>query len=457
MEDAEVDIRGIVALLRRQLGLIVVVFVVVLGVALVVTLALPQRYTATALVIVDTTAKNLLDPEGSVVSAAGDTARVTSEVEIILSPAILAQVVDAMGLRWDPEFGSSGTLMDPVWRWLHIGPSSAEEPLSRVLGRFRNALSVERRGQTYVIAIAVESQDARKSAELANAMADAYVGQQVQSKISSIAASQAVLDARISNARATLLAAEQALGRFLAEEANAGQTRDDLSVERLTRLSELEQSVGLARSQHSTLLARSSELGMQADLQIADSRIVSRALPNHAPSFPNRRMILAMAGLAGLGLGIALAFLREHFIGGITTEGQAVSVLRLPVIAEIPRQRGLAGNEAMSVADSVMTVPLSPYSEAVRRMKAGIDRHLSQRMAGSTADGRGTVIVFSSSVPLEGKTTLALSLARSYALAGRKTLMIDCDLRAPSVHRHLGSDPRYGLLDYLTGLRRLPA
>ncbi len=54
-----------------------------------------------------------------------------------------------------------------------------------------------------------------------------------------------------------------------------------------------------------------------------------------------------------------------------------------------------------------------------------------------------------SAAPNEGKTTLSLSLARTYALSGRSTLLIDCDMRKPSVHQHLGLEPSSGLLDYL--------
>src|SRR5690606_16241462 len=55
------------------------------------------------------------------------------------------------------------------------------------------------------------------------------------------------------------------------------------------------------------------------------------------------------------------------------------------------------------------------------------------------------------SVPGEGKTTIALSLARAYAQAGKKTLIVDCDLRHPALHTHLGIAPEAGLFDYLAG------
>jgi succinoglycan biosynthesis transport protein ExoP len=85
----------------------------------------------------------------------------------------------------------------------------------------------------------------------------------------------------------------------------------------------------------------------------------------------------------------------------------------------------------------------------VRRIRGGIDRAVRNK----TSQGGITVMV-SSAAPGEGKTTVALSLARAYALSGRSTLLIDCDLRKPSVHRQLGLDPSNGLIDYLSHGKR---
>ncbi len=224
----------------------------------------------------------------------------------------------------------------------------------------------------------------------------------------------------------------------------------DLPPEVLTRIYELQQNAELARTQYQTLLARLRDLDAQAYLQVPDSRVVSDALSPNAPSFPNPPLVLAVAGVLALGLGVLLAFLLENYVGGFTSEAQAQAVLRTKVVAAMPRQRSdkRAAGET-TIADYVLHSPLSPFAESVRRIRVGIDRAIRNK----TSPGGITVMV-SSAAPGEGKTTVALSLARAYALSGRSTLLIDCDLRKPSVHRQLGLDPSNGLIDYLSHGKR---
>jgi capsular exopolysaccharide synthesis family protein len=81
---------------------------------------------------------------------------------------------------------------------------------------------------------------------------------------------------------------------------------------------------------------------------------------------------------------------------------------------------------------------------------------VDQRLRSETDDGGNAVIMVTSAAPNEGKTTISLSLARAYALSGMSTLLIDCDLRKPSIHRLLGMESSGGLLDYLASPEATP-
>jgi succinoglycan biosynthesis transport protein ExoP len=521
MADGQIDIGGLVSLLWRQKRLIALVCVGVIAVAIVISTTLTPLYTANALVLVDTSRKDLLAASDQS-STSGDSARIDGEVEILKSESVLLRVIENMALAEKAEFVPAAGLREQVLWFLHLGQPkllSSEETQQAIMAKLRGELTVQRRGLTNLIAIQARSESPRLAAEMANATGYAYIEDQLDSKIERILTSSRMLQSRIARARVEIVTSEGAFDRFIADNiaqlaqetgradlismhdeivaleqtpvapllkpetvlatattepapdttdalrndsrAMAAALRHDiraavldstLSPDMLTRIYDLQQNAELARSEYKTLLARANALETQADLQVADSRIVSPALPPGAPSFPSMGAIIGFAALAALGLGIGLAYLYEHFIGGFTSREQVEAVLKSPVMAGIPRQRGRMlsslGEDEESLADLVVTEPLSDFAEAVRRIRAGIDQAMRKRTASPLAGG--IVVMISSSREGEGKSTLALALARSYAVSGHATLLIDCDLRQPGIHRHLGIEPNTGLVDYLS-------
>lgn len=572
MDESEIDLRSIIGLLRRRLALIVSTTVLIVGVAATIAFTLTPLYTASALIMVDPSRKNLLEDTNLSSSTAADNARIDSEVELARSDNVLLKVIEREQLISDPEFGVSVGLRARVLSFFGVpAPElpTGEEALNQTLGKLRSAVTVQRRGLTYLISMQVRSESPQRAARLSNALAEVYIQDQLSSKVSGAISSLSVLQGRLEQARNSIATSESTYDEFIASnidtiardsgrtdlanlqnqiaaleasrqqtaslantvqtaiagnnidaivanlqsqalselEAQRGrlqrdlsspnastpdvdlqaelsrieqliidtatsevsalqsqvqQTQDQsaslrqnlrsevigsaLSADTLAQIFELQQNAQLARAQYQTLLSRAQDLEAQADLQLADSRVVSTALAPTSPSFPNKTLIVLLAGLAGLGLGLALAFLYENLVGGFTSDEQVATVLKRRVAATIPRQQGK--NEGESRANAVVSAPLSIYSESVRRARASIDQAIRQSDRAREADN-GHIVMVTSSHPNEGKTTLALSLARSASLAGQSVLLIDCDLRKPSVHRHIGLEPDTGLLDLL--------
>ncbi|QQR40374.1 AAA family ATPase [Devosia rhizoryzae] len=218
-----------------------------------------------------------------------------------------------------------------------------------------------------------------------------------------------------------------------------------LSSDTLTEIYDLQQRAELARQQYDQLQARSQQLQAEATLQLPDSRVVSPALRPADPSFPNTGIFLILAALSGLALGIGVAFIYENFIGGITTDEQLAALSRTSLALSIPRAKTQPSRG--SVSDLILETPLSAFSEAIRRVRTNVDHQLTKK--NFEGQNRAPVIAVTSTVPGEGKTTAALALAQSFALSGRKTLLVDCDLRRPGLHEHLGLAPAQGLIDAL--------
>lgn len=233
-------------------------------------------------------------------------------------------------------------------------------------------------------------------------------------------------------------------------EMRTAMLNSDLPAEVLTEIYSLQQSSEIARSQYQNLLQRIRELDVQAQLQVADARVVNEASIPSSPSFPNKRLILALAGVFALGLGGAIAVLRELFIGGFTSEEQVEQVLRTPLATTIPRQTSSSNLVKIGVADLVVSAPLSVFSESIRRLRVLVERRKAD--LGKDGDERnGLVIMVTSTEPNEGKSTTALALARTLARSGRKTLIIDCDLRKPSLSKLTGLNATPWLSEVLRG------
>ena len=567
------DMRWFLGLVRRQAKLILATVFIVCSITALVLFQLTPIYSGSALIIVDPRQQSILDPEAQMALAPSDQGRVESEVEILRAPSVFLKVIRELELYNDPEFGPS-----PGWRdrlMATLGFQAAEptpdEVLKQTLEALQKATSISRVGITYLIEVTVRSKDPDKAAHIANALAAAYVAEQVNSKTAMVLGIQQALLSRLTEASAALRASEQKLDQFivdhvdsvaddasrenlsslrniiatrtaetsrlsnvlaasqasldqrdwdsLVEEINSNQLRtlveqrneiasaltpgldeakavdlraslqaldaqletaakdaisgvrttldqsqkeaDDLRQQLrdsvigselpndvLVKLYEIQQEAAVGRQVYQDLLNRSKVIESQKNVQVPDSRIVSEAYPPTQPSFPKKRISLLIAGVMSLGLGLGIAFLRENFVGGFVTEVQAEEVLGVPVVSSLPRLPGGAGPlDVVDRANELVEHPLSAYSEAVRRTRLALE--LGGRRPGLDADPK--TIMVTSTIPGEGKTQTTVSIARSFAIAGRRTLLIDCDLRRPSVHKALGLDLTRGVSDFLGG------
>jgi capsular exopolysaccharide synthesis family protein len=217
----------------------------------------------------------------------------------------------------------------------------------------------------------------------------------------------------------------------------------DLSPDTLASIFSLQQEADISQRQYSNLLSRMRDLEAQAMVQVADSRLVSEALPPNVPSAPNRQLILSFSTIVAVGIGVGLAFINEFFVGGITSLSQLRNIVTTGVvIGSVPKV--VLTDTQLSVGELVTDEPMSTFSEALRRIRANIDQKLRENVDDCA------VIMVTSANSSEGKSSLSLSLARTYANAGKNVLLIDGDLRKPSQHKLLGFEPNEGFLEYLS-------
>ena len=173
-----------------------------------------------------------------------------------------------------------------------------------------------------------------------------------------------------------------------------------------------------ARELYQNFLQRMKETGAQAELARPDARIISEAVESPFPAFPNRKLFAVIGLVFGLFLGLFIAFVAENLQRGFNDLDEVEGETGIPGFGTIPLVRGRRKNNPV---DYLIEKPISSYSEALRTVQSLIHSVSHSRTA--------RVILVTSSVASEGKSTFCASLSRQLAMGHQKVLLIDGDLR----------------------------
>lgn len=264
-------------------------------------------------------------------------------------------------------------------------------------------------------------------------------------------------DYEVASSRETSL--QQNLDQLQGVSTSSGQAQ--------VRLRELQREAEANRTLYESYLARSKEATAQESLEMPDSRIVAKAGIPIRPSSPKTMLILGLAVMLGLGAGSVLAFLADYLDSRVKTLEQAEAISGVPVLAAVPvigarELAGLArrGRHELDRYDPKTTrllpAPLQPpltryaidqpgtfFAEAIRSVRLALQRTMRSQPV--------KVVLVTSALDSEGKTTLATNLAHSLATLGIRTLLIDGDLRNPQTTRALCPHADAGLLEVAIG------
>jgi succinoglycan biosynthesis transport protein ExoP len=215
----------------------------------------------------------------------------------------------------------------------------------------------------------------------------------------------------------------------------------------------LRRDVDTNRELYTTLLTRLKETGVTSGLTASSFTIVDSAVAPTRPSAPRKKLILLLASFVGLVGGVGLAFLREYIDTSIRTVKDIENTLRVPALGVIPSRKSLPEGPRRRAVHERTEAPFglvahlrasSVVAEAFRQLRASL--------LYSPEGGTPKVLMVTSLQAGDGKTSLAANLAIVLAqLDAGDVLLVDADMRRPSVHTLLGVSQAPGLAEYLIG------
>ena len=546
--DDEIDLLGLAhALWRGKFWILLAVVIASAWGWYRANVAAVPMYTARAVVAMETRDENVLDLSGVVTGLPGTLGTINTELGVMRSRGLIAQLVVELELGADPEFNPRASAPAPA----DVADETADEVSGEAAGdrrlmdglidRVLSRLTVGNEPESYLFTIAVTTTDPAKSALIANTHARLYIEDQIAVKYRATAQATQWLTERLGTLQAELEAAEAAVEAFTSETrivraedletlnlrvddardrlrevraretmlaartsalaaaaaagdwAAAARAGGDATLERLlttgaeteeiaarletvrTRTQvmqaraaeqgttlegaiavlrtdyarqsdslvayqQLEREVTASRTIYEYFLGRLKELSAQQGNLRADSRIISEAAVPTGASWPVKSKIQGTALIAGLVIGSALVLLWELLHTGLRTASDLEAATGRPVIGQIPVVPRETKAEVLSF---FVEKPTSMAAESVRNLRTSVLM--------SNIDQPPQVIMLTSSLPDEGKTTTSIALAQNFTGLGKRVLLIEGDIRHRVFRDYLDLKTTKGLLSVLSG------
>ena len=310
-------------------------------------------------------------------------------------------------------------------------------------------LFVDTVGQTNLLAVSVEHSDPQLAADLANTVPQFFIERTQAQQLDRLANSKASLEEELMGVEEEIALTEQ---QILAIHQQAKQDESSLN--------QLNETLLRLRNAQTRLVQSLEDLRLTQANQLETVVIDEYARPPEQPVRPRVLTNTMLATIAGIMLAVGVAFLMEYLDDTVKDPEEVEYATGLGTLGILEQLKTNIPSEALVVARE----PRSPAAEAYRQVRTNIQF--------VNLDKKSKTLLITSAQPSEGKTTVAANLAIALAQSGRKVILVDCDMRRPTLHKLLEVNSSRGLCDmiirgrndtsYLSGtlvpnLRLLPA
>ncbi len=506
----EIDLRQYWRIVSRYKWGILGLALAVTVLAVLVVLSIKPTYRGTSTLLIEQKQAKVMSIEEVYGLDGSNKEYLQTQFEILKSRELAARVVRDLKLDQHPEFkaqpkAKSSFSLD--WRqYLPVGHQqnpapTAEQLFGAVVDRFMARISIAPVRNTQLVKINFDSPDPQLAQQVANTMALAYINSQMEARVALTEQAADWLTSRLGALKGNMEAAERKLQDYREQNSlvntgevegvmalNARQLQDlterqiqaqfklsELSkrygpkhpalVQAQSELNEAEAALGVAkgramdvsrkefrlqeltrevqtnRNLYDTFFTRVKEANEAVKLETANARVVDPAVLPSVPVKPRKSLIVALAFVLSVLLGVMLAFLLDYLDHTFKGADDVEARLGVPLLGLLPLGKF---KSKVSVAQPMfLAQDQNSFAEAMRTIRTGVVL--------SGIDNPHKIVVVTSSVPGEGKTTTSLNLALALGQMER-VLLVDADMRRPSVAKACGiSGGSTGLSNVVAG------
>jgi succinoglycan biosynthesis transport protein ExoP len=440
-------------LYRRKAILMYVVGAGILAAGLI-SLAQPRWYRSEAALEIQGTNENFLNTRDiyPTVASSADSSGiyVQTQAEILQQNALLEQVVKKLHLDTRQEFRRAPHFWDKSTRL--TGRDSASPDIHNAAEIVKNNLAIVPSRASRIIRIICDARDPQIAADVANALAQIFIDQNIEARHHAAQQTHASLRLQLAELKNQLLKSEAqlvAVGQQLRFALGARSPGGSILVAEAA-YNTLKREVESDRRFYETMSQRANDASIAAAVRQSNIAFVGAAQPSAHPYKPNLSLNVAIGMFGSFILGIGWVMLREQTNPFLRTPGDAGMCLTLPELGAIPQVSNLgltalafhSKRGKVDVDLAVMEPQLLDLTEAFRSTLASI-------LSASRDGHQANVFLITSPRPMEGKTTVVSNLAIGLAEIGNKVLLIDGDMRRPQLHKVFDQSNSWGLSDVL--------
>jgi capsular exopolysaccharide synthesis family protein len=474
--------------LRRYCWTILAFIAISLAIAAAYVLTATPEFTARAQLLIDARIPTILREQTGETGNPIDSPQVESQIAVLRSEEIALTVIDKLGLRKHPEFAAPPPGF--AARLLSLATGKPPEPprfdseaeASRLAIRlFLSRLDVRREGMSHAIDITFTAFDPSLAADIANAIAEAYVADQLATRARTVRQGTEWLEERIEQIRNRMNAAALTVQEFKAkrdyrikrdrENGAAGAAGGDAERSDSNTLDELESRAFAYRKIYENLLQTYAQTVELQSFPVANARIITKAARPSSKSYPRTALVLALGLMGGALVGFGFSFMRYSLDRSVRTAAQIRECIGIECVAQLPRlerirlfghghgakaherllayvhQVGRHRRGALTRFLEVENAPFSRFTDGMKRVKTALSLTIKAQPI--------RCIGLSSALPGEGKSTVSANLAGIYASSGQRTIIVDADIHNSAISRAFAPKAQSGLIEVLNGAAKV--